>query len=171
MSFSPFFFFFQSREIVRSFSHVPCVVGAHEAEEVGVEHLLRDVKDRTISSLTTRVKEKVSSMDRLCSKLLEISKYLEAVAAGKLPVNNEILYNVQTILNSLPNQAVEEIKMAQCEQINDEQMILYMGMLTRTVTALHSLLLNKIQFREVETSENNTQNKKVDENEKVIVAK
>jgi len=31
--------------INRQFIHVPSTVGATEAEEVGVEHLLRDIKD------------------------------------------------------------------------------------------------------------------------------
>jgi len=34
-------------------------VGAYEAEEVGVEHLLRDINDPTVSSLASRVKHKV----------------------------------------------------------------------------------------------------------------
>jgi len=29
----------------RQFTHVPSTIGATEAEEVGVEHLLRDIKD------------------------------------------------------------------------------------------------------------------------------
>ena len=34
-----------------TFKHVPSEIGAMESEEVGVEHLLRDVKDMTISTL------------------------------------------------------------------------------------------------------------------------
>ena len=32
----------------RTFDHVPSEIGAEEAEEVGVEHLLRDIKDTTV---------------------------------------------------------------------------------------------------------------------------
>ncbi|KAK4480284.1 hypothetical protein RD792_013352 [Penstemon davidsonii] len=35
------------------FVHVPSEIAAHEVEEIGVEHLLRDVKDTTISTLAT----------------------------------------------------------------------------------------------------------------------
>ncbi|XP_022747449.1 26S proteasome non-ATPase regulatory subunit 7 homolog A-like isoform X3 [Durio zibethinus] len=35
------------------FVHVPSEIAAHEVEEIGVEHLLRDVKDATISTLAT----------------------------------------------------------------------------------------------------------------------
>ncbi|PWA62739.1 26S proteasome non-ATPase regulatory subunit 7 [Artemisia annua] len=37
------------------FVHVPSEIAAHEVEEIGVEHLLRDVKDTTISTLATEV--------------------------------------------------------------------------------------------------------------------
>ena len=37
-----------------TFEHVPSEIGASESEEVGVEHLLRDVKDMTISTLANR---------------------------------------------------------------------------------------------------------------------
>ena len=33
------------KEIQRTFKHIPSSIGAYEAEEVGVEHLLRDVND------------------------------------------------------------------------------------------------------------------------------
>lgn len=36
----------------KSFTHVPSEIGALEAEEIGVEHLLRDVKDSSVSTLT-----------------------------------------------------------------------------------------------------------------------
>jgi len=41
--------------IIKNFVHVQSSVQAFEAEEVGVEQLLRDLKDVTISSLSTRI--------------------------------------------------------------------------------------------------------------------
>ena len=45
----------------RTFDHVKSEIGAEEAEEVGVEHLLRDIKDTTVGTLsqhlTTQVME------------------------------------------------------------------------------------------------------------------
>lgn len=40
----------------RVFVNLPTEVGATEAEDIGVEHLLRDVKDATISTLSTEVR-------------------------------------------------------------------------------------------------------------------
>nr|GMC95664.1 26S proteasome non-ATPase regulatory subunit 7 homolog A-like [Ipomoea batatas] len=39
------------------FVHVPSEIAAHEVEEIGVEHLLRDVKDTTISTLATELND------------------------------------------------------------------------------------------------------------------
>lgn len=41
----------------KTFVHVPSSIEAFEAEEIGVEHLLRDVKDNTVSTLATQVSE------------------------------------------------------------------------------------------------------------------
>ena len=39
----------------KTFEHVPSEIGAEEAEEVGVEHLLRDIKDTSVGSLSQRI--------------------------------------------------------------------------------------------------------------------
>ena len=36
----------------KTFAHVPSEIGAYEAEEIGVEHLLRDVKDAKVRAHT-----------------------------------------------------------------------------------------------------------------------
>ena len=41
----------EGQQLQWTFKHFPSEIGATEAEEVGVEHLLRDVKDMTISTL------------------------------------------------------------------------------------------------------------------------
>jgi len=41
--------------IVRTFEHIPSTVQAFEPEEIGVEQLLRDIKDVTVSTLSTEV--------------------------------------------------------------------------------------------------------------------
>ena len=38
------------------------VAGAYEAEEVGVEHLLRDVNDPSVSTLANQIKHKVAAL-------------------------------------------------------------------------------------------------------------
>jgi len=61
----------------------------------GVEHLLRDVKDATVSTLSTEVERMAGGLSTLKARLLEIQQYLELVIAGKLPVNHDIVYSLQ----------------------------------------------------------------------------
>merc|ERR1711972_986669 len=72
----------------RTFLHVQSTVGAFEAEEVGVEHLLRDIKNTSASTLAVRVADKIAALKGLSMRLAEISKYLQAVVKGTLPVNH-----------------------------------------------------------------------------------
>lgn len=83
--------------------HVPSSIEAEEAEEIGVEHLLRDIKDLSTGTLSNRVADRLNSLRGLQSRLLEIRDYLEEVVQGKLPVNHQIIYNLQDIFNLLPN--------------------------------------------------------------------
>merc|ERR1719408_30222 len=73
----------------RTFQHVPSIVGAFEAEEVGVEHLLRDIKNASASTLAVRVGDKIAALKGLNERLKKISAYLSAVVAGKIPMNRE----------------------------------------------------------------------------------
>jgi 26S proteasome regulatory subunit N8 len=72
------------------FQHIPSIIGALEAEEVGVEHLLRDVKDTNISTLATRINNKLASLQSLISRLQDMSVYLQNVVSGKVPINNTV---------------------------------------------------------------------------------
>jgi hypothetical protein len=62
-----------------------------EAEEIGVEHLLRDVKDTTVSDLTTNVTARLNSLKALQARLMEIEKYLNFVINKELPVRTNKL--------------------------------------------------------------------------------
>merc|ERR1712003_110776 len=92
----------------RTFLHVQSTVGAFEAEEVGVEHLLRDIKNASASTLAVRVGDKLTALKGLSTRLKQISTYLTNVVEGKLPVNQEIIYELQEIFNLLPDQDSEE---------------------------------------------------------------
>jgi 26S proteasome regulatory subunit N8 len=45
--------------VQRSFAHLPVTMGAMEAEEVGVEHLLRDINDPTVSTVASLIQKTV----------------------------------------------------------------------------------------------------------------
>lgn len=68
---------------------------AFEAEEVGVEHLLREIKDVSINSLGNDVQQKMTSLKGLITKISIIKKYLTDVMTGTKPPNQKILANLQ----------------------------------------------------------------------------
>jgi 26S proteasome regulatory subunit N8 len=137
-----------SQQIQRTFAHVPVQMGAQESEEVGVEHLLRDINDPTVSTVASLIKGKVAGLATLAEKLLECQAYLKTVAHGEVKVNPEIVANLQTILNLLPNLNTEELVRSLIVKTNDMHMAIYLAALIRSVIALHDLVNNKIRYGE-----------------------
>jgi len=132
---------------VKTFAHVPSVIGAMEVEEVGVEHLLRDINDPTVSTVASLIKAKMLGLASLTEKLVEIKDYLEGVADGRITkVNQEIIANIQTIVNLLPNLNIEELVQSVFTKTNDMHMVIYLSSLIRSVIALHDLINNKIKY-------------------------
>lgn len=129
------------------FQHIPSEIGALEAEEVGVEHLLRDVKDTSVSTLATQVHRKLLSLRSLASHLRDMEKYLENVLSGKLPLNHSILAKFQDILNLSPNIDSEELAGGSAVKMNDMMLVIYLSSMIRATIALHSLINNKIENR------------------------
>jgi len=127
----------------RTFLHVPSTVGAFEAEEVGVEHLLRDIKNASASTLAVRVNDKIAALGGLAGRLKEIKNYLMQVVEDKLPMNQEIIYQLQEIFNLIPEQDNDELVKGFAMETNDMMMALYLASMLRTTVALHNLIQNK----------------------------
>lgn len=149
--------------------HVPSSIEAEESEEIGVEHLLRDVKNLSVGTLSSRVSDQLSSLKGLGHRLVEIREYLKEVCAGKLPVNHQIVYHLQDVFNLLPNldaaarsgpiqtggATLEEGgggggKRPFTVATNDQLLVMYLSSLIRAVIALHDLVLNKQTAAHVE---------------------
>ncbi|KAJ9528199.1 hypothetical protein QJQ45_014162 [Haematococcus lacustris] len=127
------------------FVSVPTEVGQTEAEEIGVEHLLRDVKDATVTTLSTDVTDKLLALKGLTSRLHEIRDYLQAVLDGRLPVNHDISEHLQHVFNLLPNMNAELLSRSLSVKSNDMMLTIYLAALIRSVLALHKLIDNKEQ--------------------------
>ncbi|KAL6301829.1 Mov34-domain-containing protein [Sparassis latifolia] len=149
-------------ETRKTFLHVPSAIEAEESEEIGVEHLLRDIKDSTTTTLATRVSEQLASLRGLQSRLSDIQKYLTDVVAGKMPVNHQIVYNLQDALNLLPDLNSAELTQSFATSTNDELLVVYLSSLLRAVIALHALVDNKATIGRAEMEET----KGVDEKQK-----
>ena len=140
----------EGQQLQWTFKHFPSEIGATEAEEVGVEHLLRDVKDMTISTLANRVTQKLGALKGLAARLSEVDAYLQNVLAGKCPLNHQIIYRLQDIFNLLPNLNVDELVKAFAVKTNDMQLAIYLSSIIRAVVALHNLVDNRLVNKEKE---------------------
>jgi 26S proteasome regulatory subunit N8 len=108
-----------------------------------VEHLLRDIKDSTTTTLSTRVSEQLASLRGLQSRIGDIRNYLVDVAAGKLPINHQIVYHLQDALNLLPDLDDGVTTQSFATNTNDQLLVVYLSSLVRAVIALHALVDNK----------------------------
>lgn len=148
----------------RTFVHTPSVIEAEEAEEIGVEHLLRDIRDVAVGTLSTRITSQLQSLQGLHLRLRDIGQYLQKVLDRELPVNHAILGHLQDVFNLLPNLSTpamtprisgtetqmenSELARAMSIKTNDQMMAIYISSLIRAIAAFHDLIENKIQNRQ-----------------------
>ncbi|KAL8702880.1 MAG: hypothetical protein Q9201_003943 [Fulgogasparrea decipioides] len=148
----------------KTFVHTPSIIEAEEAEEIGVEHLLRDIRDVAVGTLSTRITSQLQSLQGLHLRLRDIGQYLQKVLNGELPVNHAILGNLQDVFNLLPNLSTpgttppvngaspstdnSDLARAMSIKTNDQLMAIYLSSLIRAITAFHDLIENKIQNRQ-----------------------
>lgn len=155
----------------RTFVHVPSSIEAEEAEEIGVEHLLRDIRDQAAGNLSLKVTQSYHSLLGLHQKLREIATYLENVHAKQLPMNHSILGKLQNVFNLLPNLSYDTSKSdisitgtasddienssnplsrAFTVKTNDELMMVYISTLVRSIIAFHDLIENKLENKKLQ---------------------
>ncbi|KAI3381540.1 hypothetical protein SNEBB_008703 [Seison nebaliae] len=139
--------------INKTFEHLPSEIGAEEAEEVGVEHLLRDIRNITAGTLSQQITQQVYGLKGLGMALVEIVEYLKKVNEGKLPKNNQILSKLQDIQNLLPPVTAPFVQSLKTTT-NDHFMTIYLASIVRTGIALHNLLLNKLMNKDAEQQQN-----------------
>ncbi|KAL8754076.1 MAG: hypothetical protein Q9184_005226 [Pyrenodesmia sp. 2 TL-2023] len=166
----------------KTFVHTPSIIEAEEAEEIGVEHLLRDIRDVAVGTLSTRITSQLQSLQGLHLRLRDIGQYLQKVLNGELPVNHAILGNLQDVFNLLPNLSTptitppvngtasstenSELARAMSIKTNDQLMAIYVSSLIRAITAFHDLIENKIQNRQQQEEKESKKEESKDDKEK-----
>ncbi|EFA03341.1 26S proteasome non-ATPase regulatory subunit 7 [Tribolium castaneum] len=134
----------------KTFEHVPSEIGAEEAEEVGVEHLLRDIKDTTVGTLSQRITNQLLGLKGLHLQLRDIRNYLMQVSEEKLPINHQIIYQLQDIFNLLPDISQDTFNKAFYVKNNDQMLVVYLAAMVRSIIALHNLINNKLTNKDAE---------------------
>ena len=77
-------------------------MGALEAEEVGVEHLLRDIRLLSGATLSASVEARVAALQSLDARLTSLQRYVADVRQGKLPLSQRIVGQLQDAFNLAP---------------------------------------------------------------------
>jgi len=159
----------------KTFVHTPSIIEAEEAEEIGVEHLLRDIRDVAVGSLSTRITNQLQSLQGLHLRLRDIGSYIDKVNSGALPVNHAILGHLQDVFNLLPNLSTpssvdgednNELARAMSVKTNDQLMNIYLSSLIRAIIAFHDLIDNKIKNRQDQAEEQDKEKDKEDKDKK-----
>ncbi|EJW04544.1 hypothetical protein EDEG_01227 [Edhazardia aedis USNM 41457] len=118
------------------FYNVDISIASEEAEEVGVEHLLRDIKDMTDGHMDDEIRQIKDALGLYNKSLKKISKYLKKVLSGGLSVNNDVIMEIQDLLNMMP------VLKGNCEEnLHD----VYISCLTKNVIKLNDLVRNRAE--------------------------
>merc|ERR1712226_219597 len=134
--------------------HIGLPTEAYKAvEEVHVEHLLRDIKDTTVGTLSQRITNQLMGLKGLNIKLNEMKGYLTQVIEGRLPMNHQIMYHLQDIFNLLPDLTDPNFVKSVNVNTNDQMLVVYTASLIRSIIALHNLINNKITNKDAEKKE------------------
>ena len=132
---------------VTKFSHLPLHAAAEEAEEIGVEHLLRNVKDLSVGDLCSSVNARIEGFKEMEQVLDRVYCYLKSHSSSaegpcQPQVNNQIVEIVQRLLNLLPAQGDEQLARALLLHSNDAALGDWVAVIWKAVIALHSLIDN-----------------------------
>lgn len=129
------------------FQKVTVNLSAVEAEEIGVEHILRDYKDSTVTDLGQELQNKLNSLLALSKHLKASSHQLQLILDGKKPYEHKLVDHLQNIMSMLPNLTLDSFVHEITSFFNDQGMTLYLAHILRSILAIHNLIENKRQIR------------------------
>ena len=75
------------------------------------------------------------------------------VVQGKLPINHQIVYQLQDIFNLFPDISHGNFVESLYVKTNDQMLVVYLAVLIRSIIALHNLINNKLTNRDAEKKE------------------
>lgn len=85
------------------------------------------------------------------------------VGNGKLPINHQIVYQLQDIFNLLPDMCQHTFVDSLYVKTNDQMLVVYLAALVRSIIALHNLINNKLTNRDAEKKETDKKDTKKEE--------
>lgn len=101
-----------------------------------------------MGSLSQQLTNQLNGLKGFYSSLNDIKAYLDKVIKGDLPINHQIVYQLQDIFNLLPEVTSTDFVKSTFIKTNDQALVVYLASMIRSVIALHNLISNKIQNKE-----------------------
>lgn len=129
------------KPVLVSFKNVHTEIGFMEIEEVGVEQLLRDIKDVDISQIGTTITNSIHGLSSLEERLNSIAQYLDDVHTGRIEEpNNEIIGIIQSIFNLLPNLTFKDTLQSLAAQADESSFMIFLSQIIKCVVSVHDLV-------------------------------
>ncbi len=110
---------------------------------------MRDIRNITVGSLSQQITNQLNGLKGFSSSLNDIKIYLDKVSKGELPLNHQIIYQLQDVFNLLPEINLPEFVKATYVKTNDQGLVIYLASMIRSTIALHNLITNKIANKEI----------------------
>lgn len=88
------------------------------------------------------------------------------VGNGELPLNHQIVYQLQDILNLLPDVTTDNFTETMYVKTNDQMLVVYLASMVRSIIALHDLINNKLTNRDAEEGKKDAKDKDKDKDNK-----
>ena len=127
----------------------------------------RDIKDTSVGSLSQQVSNQLSGLKGLRTQLNHIVSYLQKVQSKELPVNTDVISNLQDIFNLLPNINAPAFTDSMTTQTNDQLLVVCLSTMVRSILSMHNLIDNKLRSKsEVEKKAHEKVDKVKEKNKK-----
>lgn len=94
--------------------------------------------------------------------------FISQVGTGELPLNHQIVYQLQDILNLLPDITTDSFTETMYVKTNDQMLVVYLASMVRSIIALHNLINNKLTNRDAEEGKKDEAKDKKDKDNKDI---
>ncbi|ELQ76005.1 26S proteasome regulatory complex, subunit RPN8/PSMD7 [Trachipleistophora hominis] len=117
-----------------NFKHIFASIEAEEAEEVGVEHLIRDIKDDTYTPHFESYKDIKDSLNVYSNNLQAIINELDNIINNNSPMNESLIFSFKECLSSV-------LKVSNSTKINE--LSNYVGSVTKTFILTNDLIRNR----------------------------
>jgi len=149
-----------------TFYNLDVELGASEPEEIGVEHVLKDVQDmENVPTLKMELRQKRIGLRVLKQRLLEVKNYLTQVKNEKMTINQHILHLLQEVFNVMPDVSQPHLKGSITKVMNDQVLSIYLASIVRSVLELDALIQNQEENAMKEEAETDKKGKKKEEKE------